>query len=269
VVPERILLAAAAPFLRQRSKNPRVVLVLPGLGATDRSTQPLRDILTRQGHQAYGWELGRHGIWTRESVAAVEHRLLWLTDWHQTPITLVGISAGGILARELGRAHPDDVAQVITIVSPFRHRDGDDNRIVRVFARLRPGATNHFAELPREEDRPAFLMPSSAIYSRSDGFVDWRSCQELPGARRENIEVRASHLGAGCSVSVTVAVSERLRQPPQPWRPFVPPAGTRMLFPQFSTRIGREAYRRHRAPFIGWGSTSDNERSTDPVRDAN
>jgi pimeloyl-ACP methyl ester carboxylesterase len=250
-VPERLLLAAAAPFLRQPSTNPRVVLVLPGLGATDRSTQPLRNILLRQGHQAYGWELGRHRIWTRESVAAVEHRLLWLTQRHQTPISLVGISAGGILARELGRAHPDVVAQVITIVSPFRHRDGDDNRIVRVFARLRPGATNHFAELPREEDRPPLAMPSVSIYTRSDGFVDWRSCLELAGSGRDSIEVRTSHLGAGCSVSVTVAVSERLRRPPKPWRPFHPPAATRMLFPQFSTGIGREMSRPQRVPFPG------------------
>jgi pimeloyl-ACP methyl ester carboxylesterase len=239
VVPERILLAAAAPFLRQRTANPRNVLVLPGLGATDRSTKPLRNVLSRQGHHVYGWELGRHMIWTRESVAAVEHRLLWLAEHRRAPMSLVGISAGGILARELARAHPDVVDQVVTIVSPFRHREGDDNRIVRVFDRLRPGATNHFAELPREEDRPSLRMPSASIYSRSDGFVDWRSCLEFEAPGRDSIEVRTSHLGAGCSVAVTVAVSDRLLRPSQPWRPFAPPPGTRALFPQFSRRSAR------------------------------
>ncbi|MDQ1740494.1 MAG: hypothetical protein QOE53_2146 [Pseudonocardiales bacterium] len=260
VVAERMLLAAAAPFLRQRSPNPRLVLVLPGLGATDRSTLPLRSILSRQGHQTYGWELGRHRIWTRERVAAVERRLLWITRRHGAPITLIGISAGGILARELGRAHPDGIAQVITIVSPFRHRDGDDNRIVRVFDRLRPGATNHFAELPREEDRPALAMPSVAIYSRSDGFVDWRSCQEVRGPRRDNIEVRTSHLGAGTSVAVTVAVTERLRYPPEPWRPFVPPAGTQTLFPQFTVRKSGRSSRSLSRPYGGSPQMQSGER---------
>ncbi|MDT7550163.1 MAG: hypothetical protein QOE84_2557 [Actinomycetota bacterium] len=232
-VAESALLRLSAPLLRRPAPDPHPVLVLPGLGATDRSTARLRGVLRQQGHRVHGWGLGRHKVWTRAGVAAVEQRLADLHERYGRPVTLVGVSAGGILARELARAEPATVRQVVTIVSPFRHRSGDDNRIARVFSRVRPGARDHFQELPREDDRPPLLMPVTALYSRTDGFVDWRSCVETPGPRRDNIEVRTSHLGAASSLGVAIAVSDRLACPLEDWRPFQPPRGTTVLFPQF------------------------------------
>jgi pimeloyl-ACP methyl ester carboxylesterase len=228
---EASLLRAATPLLRRPSPHPHPVLVLPGLGATDRSTAALRAVLRRQGHWVHGWRLGRHRLWTRERVAAIERRFAELVERHGTPVSLVGVSAGGILARELARQYPQQVRQVITIVSPFRHRHGDDNRIAQVFAAIGTAPrTNHFETLEREEDRPALSMPCTSIYSRSDGLVDWRSCRETPGPRRDNIEVWSSHFGAATNLAVAIAVSERLACPPEDWRPFTPPPGTRMLF---------------------------------------
>jgi pimeloyl-ACP methyl ester carboxylesterase len=237
---ESALLRLSAPLLRRAAPDPHPVLILPGLGATDRSTQPLRGVLRRQGHQVHGWGLGRHRVWTRAGVAAVEERLEELHGRYGRPVSLIGVSAGGILARELARANPDAVRLVITVVSPFRHRTGDDNRIARVFSRVRPGARDHFQELPREDERAPLLMPVTALYSRTDGFVDWRSCVETPGPRRDNIEVRTSHLGAASSLGVAIAASDRLACPLDHWRPFQPPRGTTVLFPQFrrDTRRG-------------------------------
>jgi hypothetical protein len=197
-------------------------------------------VLRNQGHRVHGWRLGRHRVWTREGVAAVEARLAELHERYDRPVSVVGVSAGGILARELARATPEAVRQVVTIVSPFRHRAGDDNRIARVFTKVRPNARDHFQELPREDDRPALEMPVTALYSRSDGFVDWRSCLEKPGPRRDNIEVRTSHLGAASSLGVAVAVSDRLACPLDDWKPFRPPRGTAILFPQFRGRFGQQ-----------------------------
>jgi pimeloyl-ACP methyl ester carboxylesterase len=151
------------------------------------------------------------------------------------PLSLVGISAGGILARELAREHPELVRQVITIVSPFRHRSGDDNRMARILSRVKASKTDHFQALPREEDRPPLPMPSASIYSKSDGLIDWRSCQEVPGERRDNIEVHSSHLGAGTNLAVALAVLNRLNQPVHDWQPFRPPLAARPLFPQHSS----------------------------------
>ncbi|MCW2542757.1 MAG: hypothetical protein JWM40_309 [Frankiales bacterium] len=228
---ESALLRAARPLLQRSASDPHAVLVLPGLGATDRSTRPLRRVLRQQHHWVHGWNLGRHKVWTRESVSEVEDRLEELHARYGAPISLVGISAGGILARELARAHPERVRQLITIVSPFRHRDGDDNRIARLLSHVKPGDSDHFRELPREDDRPRLPMPVTSIFSRSDGLIDWRSCLETPGHERDNIEIRASHLGAAANLATVIAVSERLNCPLDDWHPFVPPRGTSVLFP--------------------------------------
>lgn len=231
---EQAVFRATQPWLLGRATHKHPVLVLPGLGGTDRSTAQLRGTLGRQGHAVHGWELGRHGIWSRESVAAVQRRVETLYEEHGEPLSLVGISAGGILARELAREHPELVRQVVTIVSPFRHRSGDDNRMARLLSRVNVAETDHFQGLPREEDRAPLPMPSASIYSKSDGLIDWRSCLEVPGDRRDDIEVRSSHLGAGTNVAVAVAVLNRLDQPAQAWTPFRPPLAARPLFPQHS-----------------------------------
>jgi predicted alpha/beta hydrolase family esterase len=230
-VVERVVLAAGHPYLQRPAADPHPVLVLPSFLSGDGYTRPLRNVLRQQGYRVHGWKLGRHKIWTREFVAAVERRLEELNDQYSQPVSVVGTSLGGMLARELAREHPDQVRQVISVVSPFRHRNGDDNRIVRIVARLRPEGEDHYQSMPREEDRPAITVPVTAIYSRTDAFVDWRSCREEPGFERCNIEIRASHVGAGASLATAIAVSERLACPPGGWYPFTAPRGTRALFP--------------------------------------
>jgi hypothetical protein len=84
--------------------------------------------------------------------------------------------------------------------------------------------------MPEEREHRARLalpipVPSTAIYSRSDGIVAWRSCRETPSVTSESLEVAASHLGIGHHPVVLLTIAERLAQPEGAWRPFVPPAG--------------------------------------------
>jgi pimeloyl-ACP methyl ester carboxylesterase len=235
---ESVVLRVARPLLSRPAVDPHGVLVLPGLGSTDRSTRSLRTVLRQQHHWVHGWQQGRHKVWTREMIAHVEERLRELHERHGAPVSLIGISAGGILARELAREHPERVRQVITVVSPFRHRDGDDNRIARLLSRIKPGDDDHFGMLPREEERSRLPVPVTAIYSRSDGLVDWRSCVETPGTERDNIEIRTSHFGAASNIGTAIAVSDRLNCPVGDWRPFRAPRGTAVLFPRRRDRAG-------------------------------
>src|SRR5690349_6956204 len=50
------------------------VMVLPGFGASDVSTQPLRRALTRLGYDAQGWELGRNMGMDRPLRRALDER---------------------------------------------------------------------------------------------------------------------------------------------------------------------------------------------------
>jgi hypothetical protein len=76
-------------------------------------------------------------------------------------------------------------------------------------------------------------VPSTAVYSRWDGVVDWRACRQQPGPRSENVAVRSSHLGMGHDPAVLWVVADRLAQPRHQWRPFERPTrfGLATLFP--------------------------------------
>ena len=96
------------------------VLVLPGLLASDLSTQPLRSFLKSHGYAAHGWKQGRN-LGLR---SGVEHSMLERVEelyerYGQRKISLVGWSLGGIYARQLAKRVPDKVRLVISLGSPF------------------------------------------------------------------------------------------------------------------------------------------------------
>jgi hypothetical protein len=63
-------------------------------------------------------------------------------------------------------------------------------------------------------------VPSTAIYTRSDGIVAWQGCREQESATTENIEVEGSHSGLGHNPAVLYAIADRLALPEGEWRPF-------------------------------------------------
>jgi len=63
-------------------------------------------------------------------------------------------------------------------------------------------------------------VPTTSIYSRTDGIVAWQCSLNLPGPLAENIEVHASHIGLGLNPLAMVAIADRLAQDPARWQPF-------------------------------------------------
>ncbi len=60
-------------------------------------------------------------------------------------------------------------------------------------------------------------VPTTVIYSKTDGVVHWGSCLDRSGAKTvENIEVMASHVGMGVNTEVFRVVAERLARDPRP-----------------------------------------------------
>lgn len=226
---------AASPALRLVGRGDRhPVLVLPGFTASDRSTQPLRWFLRGQGYWVHGWSLGRNLGPTPRVVDGLDARLTYVFGRHRRRVSLVGWSLGGIYARALARRHPHMVRQVITLGSPFQLRDGDTSAAHALWQRLSPGFDDRTVDelMVPEADKVPLSVPSTAIYSRSDGVVRWYTCLERPGPMRENIEVRGSHSGLGFNPAVLGAVADRLAQREGHWRPFRPPPGAGMLYPR-------------------------------------
>ena len=78
-------------------------------------------------------------------------------------------------------------------------------------------------------------VPTTSIYSRTDGIVAWPASIQLPSRANpltENLEVIASHIGLGLNPSTWWAVADRLSQPEGQWRPFERKRGLHgMIFP--------------------------------------
>jgi pimeloyl-ACP methyl ester carboxylesterase len=212
-------MAAGLPLLRLAPRGePHPVLVLPGLMASDLSTRVLRGWLGRLGFPVVGWALGRNRGPSKEIDEELPRLVDRLAGEHGTPVSIVGWSLGGIFARRLARQAPRQVRQVISLGSPF--------------ASTQPWATGGPRPSRRALARP-LPVPSTAVYSRWDGVVDWRACRQQPGPTSENVAVHSSHLGMGHDPAVLWVVADRLAQPLHGWQPFQRPTrfGLGSLFP--------------------------------------
>jgi len=198
------------------------VLVIPGFLAGPFSTQLLRDVLRRLGYRVYDWGLGYNVGYRasmKETLPARLRRIRERTDGRK--VSIVGWSAGGIYARELARAFPDDVRSVITLGSPFRgnHRASTAWKVWRLVNRG-ADATEAVSESALMRRAQPLTVPTTCIYSKTDGIVAWQCCTSLPAPETENVEVRSSHLGYGHNVQTLSVIADRLAQPENRWRPF-------------------------------------------------
>jgi hypothetical protein len=195
------------------------VLVLPGLVASDASTRPLRSFLKNRGYAASGWRQGRN-LGLRPGVQhAMIDLVKELSDTHGRKVSLVGWSLGGLYARQLAKMMPERVRQVITLGSPFA---------------AGPKATNAWRVYEMASGRRADQgdarfggslsgtppVPTTAIFSRTDGICAWQGCKEKTSSTSESIEVESSHCGMGHHPAVVYAVADRLAQPEGQWKPF-------------------------------------------------
>ncbi|MFT4940096.1 MAG: pimeloyl-ACP methyl ester carboxylesterase [Paraglaciecola sp.] len=217
------------PFLLRAPKgDDHPVMVLPGFLASDISTQPIRAFLKLKGYQTYGWGLGRNlgtEIVGGENVIsdALINRVIELSVKHDKKVSLVGWSLGGILAREVARLLPDFVRQVVTLGSPFNGPDGSSPLASKLFDMINGDIANSNPQAMLNMLTPP-PVPSSAIYSRTDGVAHWQACtnRRIKGSdQAENIEVRGSHLGLGHNHQVIWIVANRLAQNEGTWRPYI------------------------------------------------
>lgn len=195
------------------------VIVYPGLGAGAMTTARLRSHLASCNFDAHDWargvNTGPDGALEAWLPALVE-RVAELHALHGRKVSLIGWSLGGIYAREVAKACPGSVRQVITLATPHRSIGGA-NHAGAIFKWL-GGDTSHLTpELEaRLAQRPP--VPTTSIYSKADGIVSWRGCLEDPAPDVENIAVHASHLGMPTHPDVLRIVAQRLAQPEGRWR---------------------------------------------------
>lgn len=229
---ERAAMSAALPILRRLPKGDgHHVIVLPGFTAGDRSTRPLRQLLRDLGYRSHGWRLGANVGPTPEILTGLAALLQRVHEEGDAPVSIVGWSLGGIYARELARAAPDSVRQVITLGSPIQMIENDRSSAERMWNALRHLHASDFRRDVRAAHRPLLDIPTTSVYSKTDGVVSWQSALTRRTSTTENIRVFGSHCGLGFNTSVVYAIADRLAQPAGEWDHFKAPLWLKAAFP--------------------------------------
>lgn len=239
-------LIASSPLLRLAGRgDSHPVLVLPGFTAGDRSTVALRAMIRSWGFWAHGWGLGHNLGPTPAARAGMRDRLDALHQRHGAKVTLIGWSLGGLFARELARHAPDKVRQVITLGSPIQMTPDDRSNASAISDLLRTNFDPSW-EWVADFERGPLPVPSTSIYTRTDGVVRWQLCLDVVDERHENIEVKASHIGLGFNPAALLAIADRLNRREGEWRPFRPLPGLGGMYPPSVTFEPVRPHRRRR-----------------------
>jgi hypothetical protein len=196
------------------------VVVYPGLAGGALSTGHLRRFLKDSGFTVHDWEGGINtgpGGAFEDWLGDLVQRVCVLHLEHSRKVSLVGWSLGGVYAREIAKRCPESVRQVITLGTPFGAL-GNGNHAGTVYKLLNRDSSQLTPELEaRLRECPP--VPTTSIFSKTDGIVSWRGCIEKKTASSESVEVTASHLGMGTHPQVLRIVANRLAQPEGQWRP--------------------------------------------------
>jgi PGAP1-like protein len=210
------------------------VMILPGFMATKTSTGLLREFIQKSGYTVYDWGLGRN-LGKVEYMDALLASIDKIYAQHQQKVSLIGWSLGGIFAREIAKARPHLIRQVITMGTPFRDIT-EPNNISWLYKLISGGKEVKDTDLVILNNLPiAPPVPTTAIYSKEDGIVPWRTCLEDEDALHQNVQVHGSHCGLGVNQSVFWLISDRLKYAKNNWRPFKPQSlmSELLLYPSF------------------------------------
>ena len=196
------------------------VLVLPGFLASDISTAFLRRYIGLLGYEPHAWDLGRNFGGVYRMREQLRERLRFIHEKSGRKVSLIGWSLGGVYARDLALHAPEMVRSVTTLGSPFAN-DVSATSIRKLYETL----SGELISDAKIEDIQALAgdmpVPSTSIFTKTDGIVHWRTCLLKENERAENIEiVLASHTGLGVNAAALWAIADRLAQPEGSFKPF-------------------------------------------------
>jgi triacylglycerol lipase len=200
------------------------VVLIPGLLGTDLYLAEMRAWLGRIGYTPYSSRIGLNAecpnLLIRQRLADTIETAKRETGRR---VHLIGHSLGGLLALAAASHMPKAVASVTTLGSPFRGVSAHPSilrmvRWVKAEIHARNGAsvlpdcytgacTCEFLTAIAKGKLPAGVR-QTAIYTKSDGIVDWRVCQT--GNPAIDVEVSTTHLGLAFNPSVFEAIGRSL-----------------------------------------------------------
>src|SRR3954454_6975973 len=200
----------------------RPLLLIPGFLAGDGSLGTMTQWLRANGYRTRRAGIRANLDCSEAACARLETRLEGFAEATGQRVAIIGQSRGGVVARALAVRRPDLVAGTATLGSPTVSQLRVHPVVLAHFSLVAALGTGHVPGCFTwrclrgsccsrfREDLAGPFSPEVgyvALYSRTDGIVDWRACLD-PGA--EQVEVRASHVGMGLNASVYAEVAHAL-----------------------------------------------------------
>jgi pimeloyl-ACP methyl ester carboxylesterase len=182
------------------------VVLVPGFLGTDGYLWELYAWLRRMGYQPYMSQIGRNADCLEQLMARLLHRIESAQAETGHKVHVIGHSLGGMLARSAATLRSESVASVVSLGSPFRGVRSHPF-VLAAAARVRrrihldhaagpPQCYTGYCGCPTTEALRA-TFPASisqlAVYTRTDGIVDWRFCVNDDPAT--DVEVPGTHIG--------------------------------------------------------------------------
>jgi len=199
------------------------VVLVPGFLGTDLYLTQFRTWLRRIGYQPYYSGISMNAECPNLLIQQYLHTAIEQAyKSTKRRVHVVGHSLGGTMARAAAAQTPDRVASVITLGAPIQGLAAHPAvmrtaNLVRkqILKRHGPGVlpgcytarcTCNFLEALMGKFPKS--VRQTAIYSKSDGIMEWRVCRT--GDPRVDLEVSSTHMGFVCSPLVYKVVAERL-----------------------------------------------------------
>jgi len=201
----------------------RAVMLVPGFLTGDQSLGLLGSWLKRSGHRTRRAGMRFNVDCSEAAASRLERCLESFCEEQGESAFVVGQSRGGTFARVLAVRRPDLVRGIVTLGSPTVDPMAVHPLVWVQGAALAtlgsigvPGVASHTCVTGSccrrfiEDLRGDFPAKTRfvAVYSRSDGIVDWRACLD-PGAR--HIEVDSTHCGMSVHAEVFDVIARALR----------------------------------------------------------
>lgn len=186
--------------------NGEPVLLIPGFLAGDWSLGTLGRWLTRLGYHVYYSGIDWNINCPQKTALLLRQRLDYIMGETHQPVTIIGHSLGGVLARFFAASAPSHLYQVITLGSPIDSSVRIHPLVPLAFQLIQ--RVQNFSQHPLPlcakdlgcqcdfmKGAFAALPPEvrfTAIYSKQDEIVDWQTCID---PTKVSYEVRGQHLG--------------------------------------------------------------------------
>jgi triacylglycerol lipase len=201
----------------------RPVLLVPGFMAGDASLGPMAGWLKRAGYRPARAGMVANVDCSGAALSRLEERLEQVVREQGKRAVVIGQSRGGAFAKVAAVRRPDLVCGIVTLgapqMAPLAVHPLVRLHLHAVGALGSLGAPGLFrrscldgeccAEFWSELAGP---MPAGvgfvAVYSKSDGIVDWRAC--LDPCADEQVEIAASHIGMAVNPAAWKAIASAL-----------------------------------------------------------